>query len=435
MTRNYTSRLTFALVYCTALFLSGCGAVGDFVNKIQEAIDEVHSLRKTVENEGQAWRVQIDKTQLKLTQDVKGILNEDLRQFTDKTIGSVGAELRCNVDFIQAKITNYLKDVEDDLSNLRDRVRKEGVPQGVKPEDLISKTIRSRGHIPPYVCQSIPAEVVFNHVNSHGQPDAFAAAQTSITFTGFNLNNPDLKEFREKYAIVLERQTSESDGPLEAVSLGLAENFLAFTTPYQIVLNLSSVAPLVQRGDRKIALQFNGKTVSEVQVNHGPPPQPIVVKPPPVTETDPRLSEGSGGAFTDPRDFDDSPPDLAKIGRIIVKTNGNEVNGIKIVYKLNGQELPDAAQMHGGAKGDERSFVIDDDDYLIGITGRSGNNLDFIRFHTRKGRSEGFGGGGGDHPFSFFCEDKNGMIFEVIGFHGRTRDVIITQIGLKVRSR
>jgi predicted flap endonuclease-1-like 5' DNA nuclease len=82
-----------------------------------------------------------------------------------------------------------------------------------------------------------------------------------------------------------------------------------------------------------------------------------------------------------------------------------------------------------GGHGDEvHSFTLEDDEYLVGVSGRSAQYLDNIRFHTNKRVSPTYGGEGGAVEYSFLAPEGS----EVVGFFGRA-DWYIDAIGIVVR--
>ncbi|MFN3334906.1 MAG: jacalin-like lectin [Caldilinea sp.] len=83
-----------------------------------------------------------------------------------------------------------------------------------------------------------------------------------------------------------------------------------------------------------------------------------------------------------------------------------------------------------GGHGDEvHSFTLEDDEYLVGISGRSARYLDSIRFHTNKRVSPTYGGEGGEAEYFFLAPEGS----EVVGFFGRA-DWYIDAIGIVARS-
>ncbi len=70
----------------------------------------------------------------------------------------------------------------------------------------------------------------------------------------------------------------------------------------------------------------------------------------------------------------------------------------------------------GGLGGEHHVFYLDEDEYLIGISGRAGWYVDSVRFHTNKRVSAVYGGAGGDRDFSFLAPEG----YEVGGLFGRS---------------
>lgn len=104
------------------------------------------------------------------------------------------------------------------------------------------------------------------------------------------------------------------------------------------------------------------------------------------------------------------------------------VDALQVGYVQAGafQSLPRI----GGAGGRLHVFVLDDDEYITGISGRSGNYVDSVRIHTNKRVSEAFGGHGGEREFTFVAPAGS----EVAGFFGRA-DWYVDALGLYIRER
>jgi predicted flap endonuclease-1-like 5' DNA nuclease len=84
----------------------------------------------------------------------------------------------------------------------------------------------------------------------------------------------------------------------------------------------------------------------------------------------------------------------------------------------------------GGKGGFHHTITLDADEYLVGISGRSGRYVDSIRFHTSKRTTDAIGGPSGQDTYHFEAA-PNG---EVAGLFGRA-DWFIDQIGIIVRDR
>lgn len=123
-------------------------------------------------------------------------------------------------------------------------------------------------------------------------------------------------------------------------------------------------------------------------------------------------------------------PDGARIAAIRV-LSGWYVDSMQLVYAdAAGNETPmetvGGAGLHFAER--ENLFVLDADEYLVGISGTSGQYVDNIRFHTNKRESDMFGGRGGENAFSFMADAGS----QVIGFFGRA-DWYLDAIGVLVK--
>jgi predicted flap endonuclease-1-like 5' DNA nuclease len=135
-------------------------------------------------------------------------------------------------------------------------------------------------------------------------------------------------------------------------------------------------------------------------------------------------SGGNGG-----HEFDGyAIPAGAKVHEIRVNA-GFYVDGLQLVCidSMGAvQELPHL----GGKGGLHHTITLDADEYLTGVSGRSGRYLDSIRFHTNKRTTDAIGGPGGENEFHFEAA-ANG---EVAGFFGRA-DWYVDRLGVIVRDR
>lgn len=135
-------------------------------------------------------------------------------------------------------------------------------------------------------------------------------------------------------------------------------------------------------------------------------------------------SGGYGG-----REFsDDALPALSKVVQVKVR-HGRSIDAIQIIHETSsGVRHPMSA--HGGNGGREEDFLLDDDEFIIGITGRFGNRVDSIQFITNKQRSQMFGGNGGGASYLYEAPDGT----EIAGFFGRSGNVI-DAIGIILKRR
>jgi len=125
-------------------------------------------------------------------------------------------------------------------------------------------------------------------------------------------------------------------------------------------------------------------------------------------------------------------PDGARIAAIRV-LSGWYVDSIQVIYAdATGNETP--LEQIGGAglhfAEHENRFVLDADEYLVGISGASGQYVDNIRFHTNKRLSDVYGGHGGENAFSYMADAGS----QVVGFWGRA-DWYLDAVGVLVAER
>lgn len=92
---------------------------------------------------------------------------------------------------------------------------------------------------------------------------------------------------------------------------------------------------------------------------------------------------------------------------------GDFVDSLQIVFE-NALGQPDALAKAGGNGGRHFVFVLDEDEYLVSVTGSAGDFVDQIQFHTNKKSSPVYGGQGGT-PFEFRATEGE----EIAGFFGR----------------
>jgi hypothetical protein len=131
------------------------------------------------------------------------------------------------------------------------------------------------------------------------------------------------------------------------------------------------------------------------------------------------LAGGRGGSEFADRDI----PSGASIVEVNVWA-GERIDAVQMVYMLPDGRSQEGAR-HGGTGGNAVTFRLDPDEYITGISGRSGEMVDSLRIITNKRTSQVFGGRGGDRDFRIDIPRGN----LAVGFAGRSGN-LIDAIGL-----
>ncbi|MBP8949785.1 MAG: hypothetical protein KBG73_13170 [Candidatus Promineofilum sp.] len=82
----------------------------------------------------------------------------------------------------------------------------------------------------------------------------------------------------------------------------------------------------------------------------------------------------------------------------------------------------------GGLGGSHHVFYLDEDEFLIGLSGRCGWYVDSVRFHTNKRVSDLYGGSGGERDYALMAPPG----YEIAGLLGRS-DWYLDALGVRLR--
>jgi predicted flap endonuclease-1-like 5' DNA nuclease len=121
-------------------------------------------------------------------------------------------------------------------------------------------------------------------------------------------------------------------------------------------------------------------------------------------------------------------PEGARLREIHVFANWC-VDGLQLIY-VNRDGDPGGLPKVGAAGGLHHVFYLEDDEYLTGISGRTGWYVDSIQFHTNKRSSHVYGGAGGEQDFAIRIPEG----WEIAGLFGR-EGWYIDALGIIVRER
>ncbi len=122
-------------------------------------------------------------------------------------------------------------------------------------------------------------------------------------------------------------------------------------------------------------------------------------------------------------------PDGAHIREVHLKA-GAFVDAIHIFYGFGANGQTEALPRMGGEGGEPYVFTLGKDEYVTGISGRSGDYIDGIQIHTNKRVSDYVGGDGGEQEFTFLADNDS----ELVGIFGR-QDWYIDALGIVTRPR
>ena len=145
---------------------------------------------------------------------------------------------------------------------------------------------------------------------------------------------------------------------------------------------------------------------------------------PPQQYTATQVVGGSGGAA-----FSDTEPAAgARVLEVRVRSGGY-VDSVQMVYALRDGRTVEGPR-RGGTGGSLNVFQLNADEYIVGISGRTGKYIDSISFRTNKRTSPIFGGKGGDREYHIDIPAGN----QAVGLTGRAGQYL-DAIGLNYVSR
>jgi hypothetical protein len=130
----------------------------------------------------------------------------------------------------------------------------------------------------------------------------------------------------------------------------------------------------------------------------------------PIAQTS--IAGGGGGVEFSDRDI----PQGARISGVRVR-GAEVVDSIQVLYTLS-DGSPVEGPRHGGTGGSETVFRLDDDEYIIGLSGRYGDHIDSLSILTNKRTSQRLGGRGGDREYRIEVPTRS----QAVGFAGRAGD-------------
>lgn len=182
---------------------------------IDDAIDEIT-------HQSDSWQATLQELSEKLTDDAQSTIRNEVQNLADRTIAAAGSELRCNVDFLGARVVQAL--------------------QRIKAE-LLKKPIPERN---PAICQVVPSAIDMNLMPNR---------RNKVDISGYDFDNQPLK----LYLI---------DNTGKKVDFSYAINRVSH---YHLVLNLGSNGALLNEISSRLVLEYKDNQISSIAVT-----QPVI---------------------------------------------------------------------------------------------------------------------------------------------------------------
>lgn len=135
------------------------------------------------------------------------------------------------------------------------------------------------------------------------------------------------------------------------------------------------------------------------------------------------VSGGPGG-----EEFSDKAlPKGAKVIGVKIRS-GDWIDSVELLYKTADGKV-ESLGMHGGNGGDEETFMLEEGEYIKGITGKTKEYVMSLTIITNKRQSKTYGKGEGDVTYNYILPRD-----EVVGFYGRAADYV-DRIGIWAKAK
>jgi hypothetical protein len=207
-------------------FIVGCGlkrtiqdTAQDLTNNtaamLDDAIDEIT-------HESESWQATLQELTDKLTDEAQSTIRTEVQNLANRTIAAAGSEVRCNVDFLGARVVQAL--------------------QRIKAE-LLKKPIPERN---PAICQVIPSAIDMNLTPNR---------RNKVDISGYDFDNQPLK-------LYLISNTNEKTDVTHAINR---------LSHYHVVLNLGSNGVMLNETSSRLVLEYKDSQMSSIAVT-----QPVI---------------------------------------------------------------------------------------------------------------------------------------------------------------
>jgi hypothetical protein len=209
--------------------LGGCDLFGGLKpivnNAIEDASNQLDQTIDSLQNTSTSWQVLLKDLLEKLTGDARNLIGTDIQNLINNSVAVAGAEVKCEVDFIRARIVENLVALKNKLLG--------------KPMPVLE----------PRICQAVPQSVDVAQV---------PASVRVVNFYGYNFGA------LTDYALKME----SLDGTQTDVSRALN-----IPTAYAMTLSLGPSGANIGSNAHRFALSWQGKPLSTIGIIQ---PAPVI---------------------------------------------------------------------------------------------------------------------------------------------------------------
>lgn len=246
------------LLLCSLLvfpvFITGC-SIGEKIDKVTDTVTDVtgdtiaalDNAIDTLDRNSASWQAVLQDTTSKLTKDAQSTVRNEVSDLLNRSVAATGGELRCNMDFVGARVRQALA-----------RIRARLLHQEVPP-------------VEPALCQVVPAAVDMT---------LDPGRRTKLEFFGYDFDTTPIK-------VTLHEGSNKRNVTSELDRL----------THYHMTLNLGGNGVPLSKSSDRLTLEWQNRTISSIAViqpttpvcrekDHTEPPRTYLSFTPPHTRGD-----------------------------------------------------------------------------------------------------------------------------------------------------
>lgn len=216
-------RSLLILVPLMSILLSGCG-IGDKIDNLTDKVSDVagdtvaslNSAIDTLERNSSSWQSVLQDTTKQLTKDAQSTVRNEVSDLLNRSVAATGTELRCDADFIGARVRQALV-----------RIRARLLNQPIPP-------------VEPALCHVVPPAVDMALDPSR---------RNKLEFFGYDFDTTPIKVSLQDQSRTLDVSTS-LDRP----------------THYHMTLNLGANGVPVSAASNRLTLEWQQRLISSIAV-------------------------------------------------------------------------------------------------------------------------------------------------------------------------